>query len=108
MLQPMASFSSKISRKWFLSKTSYKYIWNISGTIRTINDRSGILSCLMFKDFNTLGHICATYLDSHGYGAAEVMRIILALSKLTIEGFIVRAEGCGMLIIELEWFWDLE
>ena len=62
----------------------------------------------MFKDFNTLGHICATYLDSHGYGAAEVMRIILALSKLTIEGFIVRAEGCGMLIIELEWFWDLE
>lgn len=55
-----------------------------------------------------LGEVRARYLDSHGYGAAEVTKIVSAFDAPTIEEFVSRAEGCGMSIVELEWFWCLD
>ena len=93
----------------FSVKPVYKYIRNLAGTIGVINDRSGVHSCITSEDYLILGDVRARYLDSHGYMAAEVERIVSAFSSdPTIEGFISRAEGCGMSIVELEWFWSLE
>jgi len=89
-------------------KPVYKYIRNIAGTVGTINDRSGVLSVITQEDYLILGDARAAYLDSHGYGATEMTKIVSALDAPTIEEFIARAEGCGMSIVELEWFWTLD
>lgn len=88
-------------------KPVYKYIRNIAGTVGTINDRSGVLSIITQEDCLVLGEARAAYLDSHGYAAAEVMKIVSAFDATTIAEFVARAEGCGMSIVELEWFWTL-
>ena len=63
-----------------------------------------MLPHLTNEDYHVLGDICATYLDSHGYGAMEVAKIISAFDAPTCKDFIIQAEGCGMAITELEWF----
>ena len=91
----------------FSLKPIYKYIRNIAGTVGTITDRSGVLSHVSAEDYRVLGYLRASYLDSHGYGAAEVDKIVLAFDAPTIEEFVARSEGSGMSIVELEWFWAL-
>lgn len=80
---------------------------NLAGTVGTINDRSGVLSHVTAEDYRVLGHTRASYLYAHGYGAEEIMKIVAAYDAPSIEEFISRAEGCGMAIVELEWFWGL-
>ena len=89
-------------------KPVYKYIRNIAGTVGTINDQSGVLSHITAEDHMILGDVRATYLDLHGYGTAEVVKIVSAFDSADIQEFIARAEGCGMSIVELEWFWTLD
>lgn len=89
-------------------KPVYKYIRNIAGTVGTITDRSGVLSLITTEDCRILGDVRARYLDSHGYGAMEIVKIVSAFDAPTIEEFVARAEGCGMSIVELEWFWCLD
>ena len=90
-------------------KPIYKYIRNVAGTVGTITDRSGILSHITDEDFNILGDIRARYLDSHGYGSAELAKIVSAFEGATnMDEFISCTEGCGMSIVELEWFWSIE
>lgn len=86
----------------------YKYIRNIAGTVGTINNRSGVLSKVTEEDRLVLGALRASYIDSHGYESKEVMQIVAAFDAPTIEEFISCAEGCGMSIVELEWFWCLD
>ena len=86
----------------------YKYIWSVVGTVGTIYDKSGILSYLTGEEYHVLGDIRAAYLDSHGYGATEVARIISAFDAPTRKEFVIQAQGCGMSIVELEWFWSLD
>lgn len=88
-------------------KPVYKYIRNLAGTVGTINDRSGVISNITNEDCLVLGDARTSYLDSHGYGAVEVGRIVAAFEATTIEEFIARAEGSGLSIVELEWFWTL-
>lgn len=92
----------------FSVKPVYKYIRNIAGTVGTITDRSGVLSHITTEDCRVLGDIRARYLDSHGYGIVEIMRVVSAFDAPTVEEFVSRAEGCGMSIVELEWFWGLD
>lgn len=89
-------------------KPVYKYIRNIAGTVGTINDRAGVVSYISLESYDILGDVRATYLDSHGYGTAEVLKIIDAFGAGSVEEFVSRTEGCGMSIVELEWFWALE
>lgn len=89
------------------AKPVYKYIRNVVGTVGTITDRAGVLSHITTEDYRVLGDIRAAYLDSHGYGAVEVMKIVSAFEAASVEEFVSRAEGCGMSILELEWFWAL-
>ena len=91
----------------FSVKPVYKYIRNIAGTVGSITDRCGVLSNITEEDHLVLGTLRASYLDSHGYGSREAMQIVSAFDALTIEEFISRTEGCGMSIVELEWFWCL-
>ena len=91
----------------FSVKPVYKYIHNIAGTVRTINDQAGVLSHMRDEDYMLLGDVRASYLNSHGYGAIEVGRIFSAFGSTCVEEFVQRAEGCGMSIVELEWFWSL-
>ena len=86
----------------------YKYIRNIAGTVGTITDRSGVLSHLTTEDYRVLGDARARYLDSHGYGVAEIVKVVSAFDAPTVKEFIARAEGCGMSIVELEWFWGFD
>jgi hypothetical protein len=91
-----------------LPKPVYKYIRNLTGTVGTINERSGVLSNITEEDVAILGYVRAAYLDSHGYGTAEVARVVSAFDTWTVEEFILGAQGCGMSILELEWFWNLD
>ena len=85
----------------------YKYIRNIAGTVGTITNQSGVLSNVTDEDFEILGDIHTRYLDSHGYGSAELVKIVSAFEAATsVEDFISHTEGCGMSIVELEWFWQ--
>ena len=93
----------------FAARRVYKYIRNATGTVGTITDQSGVVSHITDKDFEVLGDIRATYIDVHGYGAMEVEKIISAFSTSSVvEEFISRAEGFGMSIVELEWFWHVK
>lgn len=93
----------------FSTRPVYKYIRNVTGTVGAITDRSGVLSNITDEDFEILGNIRARYLESHGYASAELAKIVSAFDiAASIEDFISRAEGCGMSIVELEWFWDIE
>ena len=93
----------------FSVRPVYKYIRNIAGTVGLITNRSGVLSNITDGDFNVLGDIHARYLDSHSYGSAELVKIVSAFEvAASIEDFVSRAEGCGMSIVELEWFWTIE
>jgi len=67
-----------------------------------------MLSNITEEDHLVLGTLHASYLDSHGYGSREVMKIVLAFDASTVEEFILRTEGCGMSVAELEWFWHLK
>ena len=92
----------------FSVKPVYKHIQNIAGTVGTINDQSGVLLHIMAEDHMILGDVCAMYLDSCGYGTAEVVKIVSTFDSADIQEFIARAEGCGMSIVELKWFWTLD
>lgn len=98
---------AQVPRNGFSAKPIYKYIRNIAGTVGTITDGAGVLSHITTEDYMVLGDVRATYLDSHGYGAVEVIKIVSAFDATSVEEFVSRAEGCGMSIAELEWFWAL-
>jgi hypothetical protein len=91
----------------FSIKPVYKYIRNIAGTVGSINDRAGVLQNLTNEDYLILGDLRASYLESHGYGAAEVVKIVSAFDSSLVEEFVTHTQGCGMSIVELEWFWCL-
>jgi hypothetical protein len=67
-----------------------------------------VVSHLTSEEYWALGSIRAAYLDSHGYGIAEVEQILLTFEAPTVEEFVEYAEGCGMSVVELKWFWNLE
>lgn len=81
---------------------------NMVGTVGTINDPSAAVSHVTAEATVVLGDVRARYLDSHGYGAMEVAKIISAFDAPCVEEFVSRAEGCGMSVFELEWFWAVE
>jgi hypothetical protein len=78
------------------------------GVVGYINDPAGVLSHITDDQFMLLGDVRASYLDSHGYGHAEVAKIVSAFNSGCVEEFVTRAEGCGMSILELQWFWSLK
>jgi len=90
------------------SKPVYKYIRNVAGVVGTIHDQSGVFPQLLDDHYMLLGDTRATYLESHGYGTAEVARIVRAFTTYNLEEFITQAAGCGMSEAELEWFWNLK
>lgn len=91
-----------------LSKPVYKYIRNAAGTVGTIHDPAGVLSHITEHQTAYLGDTRARYLDSHGYGAMEIEKIVSAFGSSCVEEFVSSAEGCGMSVVELEWFWSVE
>lgn len=87
---------------------TYKYIRGATGVVGSITNVSGLTSIDLLDVENVVGGMRAEYLDVHGYGA-EVMKIIVDAfqSANTMEEFVSGAEGCGMSVVELEWFWEL-
>ena len=86
----------------------YKNIRGVAGVVGTVTDPSGVqlidLACVE----NIVGGMHAQYLDAHGYGP-EVVNMITAAYDFsdTIDDFVSEAYGCGMTVVELEWFWKL-
>lgn len=57
---------------------------------------------------NVVGTMRAKYLDAHGYGTEVTQMIVDAYRSANImEEFVSEASGCGMSVVELEWFWEL-
>lgn len=74
-----------------------------------ITDESGVTSIITEELISLVGIYRAEYLDSHGYGKAEVDSIASAFSEsMSVEEFVLNAEGCRMAGVELVWFWYLE
>ena len=85
----------------------YKYIRGAAGVVGTITDPSGIDSTIHGDVENLIGAMRAQYLDAHGYGREAVEVITDAYqSARTVEDFITLASGCGMAVVELQWFWE--
>ena len=50
----------------------------------------------------------AEYLDAHRFGFDEVEHIVDAFyTAINVHEFTSLAAGCGMAVVELEWFWAL-
>ena len=86
----------------------YKYIRNAVGVVGTITDPSGITSNIPSHVFHAIGQPHAAYLDSHGYGTTEIECLSNAYNTTAdIDDFVSLAAECGMMVMELEWFWAL-
>ncbi|KAF9642254.1 hypothetical protein BDM02DRAFT_3193600 [Thelephora ganbajun] len=86
----------------------YKYIRGVAGVIGSITDPSGIDSAVHNDVENVVGAMRAEYLDVHGYRRETVEIIMGAYQSATdVEDFVALASGCGMAVVELEWFWEL-
>jgi len=86
----------------------YKYIRGTEGVVGSITDPSGVDSTIHEDIENIIGTMRAQYLDVHGYRKEAVEVIIDAYqSANTAEDFVALAGGCGMAVVELEWFWEL-
>ena len=86
----------------------YKYIRGTAGVVGSITDPSGIDSTICEDIKNIIGVMRTQYLDVHGYGREAVEAIADAYqSASTVEDFVALANGCGMAVVELEWFWEL-
>ncbi|KAF9788757.1 hypothetical protein BJ322DRAFT_1106722 [Thelephora terrestris] len=85
----------------------YKYIRSSAGVVGSITDPSGV-ALFDFSDVeNVVGAMRARYLEAHGYGAETVHMIVDAYGSANrMEDFVARASGCGMSVVELEWFWE--
>lgn len=88
--------------------TVFKYIRSSAGIVGTITDPSGVTSINLSEAENIVGAMRAKYLDVHGYGEDVIETILDSYqSSTTVEEFVSGACGCGMTIVELEWFWQL-
>ena len=86
----------------------YKYIRGVAGVVGNITDPSGMDSTICNDTENVVGRMRAEYLNVHGYGKETVEIIIDAYqSASTVEQFVDLVGGCGMAVVELEWFWEL-
>ena len=85
----------------------YKYIRGAAGVVGSITDPTGVNAIDFTDTENVVGEMRAKYLEAHGYGA-DVIRIIVDAYQATanVEDFVSRASGCGMSVVELEWFWE--
>ena len=85
----------------------YKYIRSSAGVVGSITDPSGV-ALFDFSDVeNVVGAMRARYLEAHGYGAETVHMIVEAYGSANrTEEFVAAASGCGMSVVELEWFWE--
>jgi len=85
----------------------YKYI---RGVVGSITDPSGMDPTVHSNAdvAKVVGAFRAKYLDVHGYREGTVEMILDAYkSASTAEQFVDLAKGCGMSVVELEWFWEL-
>ena len=86
----------------------YKYIRGTAGVVGSITDPSGIDSTICRDTESLVGTTRAKYLDVHGYGREAVEMITGAYQSAgTVEDFVALANGCGMAVVELRWFWEL-
>ncbi|KAF9786213.1 hypothetical protein BJ322DRAFT_1108069 [Thelephora terrestris] len=85
----------------------YKYIRGAAGVVGSITDPTGVTSINYKVTENAVGGMCAKYLDAHGYGKDAIRTIADTYqSAIDMEDFVSCASGCGMLVMELEWFWE--
>ena len=105
----MSPSPARAHPRTFSAKPIYKHIRNATGVVGGITDESGVTSIITDELFSLIGMNRAEYLDSHGYGKAEVDQIVSSFVESTsVEGFVSDAQGSGMASTELEWFWYLE
>lgn len=91
-----------------LTPTVYKYIRNKAGVIGSITNPAGVVSSITDDVTAVIGSSHAEYLDAHGFGFDEVEHIVDAFyTAINIHEFTSLAAGCGMAVVELEWFWAL-
>jgi len=86
----------------------YKYIRNKAGVVGTITNLAGVTSNITEDVITTIGSSRAEYLNVHGFGSNEIAHIVDAFRRATgVHEFTILAAGCGMAIMELEWFWAI-
>ena len=79
----------------------------MAGVVGTINDPSGVTPIDLSDAQFLLGDTRAHYLDAHGYGMNTIKIIMDAYqSASTVEDFVSGADGCGMTVVEHQWFWE--
>jgi hypothetical protein len=95
----------------FPSLPVHKYLRSETGVVGTIYDGSGVFSHITADQHALFGDAQAAYLDTHGYGPTQVRNIANALQASSCAeefvGRIVDGGGCGLSVVELEWFWTL-
>jgi len=88
--------------------TVYKYIRNRSGVVGAITNPAGVTSSVTEDDIAIIGSSRAEYLNAHGFGPDVIACIVDAFQSVTeVHEFISLTAGCGMAVMELEWFWAL-
>ena len=86
----------------------YKYIRGAAGVVGSITDPTGVTPTDLSEIEIAVGEMRANYLDAHGYGMDAIQTIADAYqSAKDVEDFVSRASGCGMSVVELEWFWEV-
>ena len=85
----------------------YKYIRGAAGVVGSITNPTGVTPIDLSDIEIAVGKMRAKYLDAHGYGMDTILAIADAYrSAKDVEDFVSQASGCGMSVVELEWFWE--
>ena len=86
----------------------YKYIRGAAGVVGSITNPAGVTPIDLSDIEIAVGEMRAKYLDAHGYGMDAIQTIADAYQAAKdVEDFVSQASGCGMLVVELEWFWEV-
>jgi len=86
----------------------YKYIRSAAGVVGSITNPTGVTPIDLSDIEIAVGEMRAKYLDAHGYGTDAIQTIADAYQTAKdVEDFVSQASGCGMSVVELEWFWEV-
>ena len=85
----------------------YKYICGTAGVVGSITNPTSVAPIDLSDIEIDVGEMRAKYLDAHGYGMDAILTIADAYqSAKDVEDFVSQASGCGMSVVEPEWFWE--
>ena len=107
-LPPLSHHSGQSTSPRNALKPVYKYIGSVAGVVGTIHDPSGSFPQLLDDHLMLFGDTRAAYLESHGYGTAEVAKLAHAFTGNSFNSASDIPQPLASSINSLEWFWNLK